>query len=342
MTKEAVRKREYRAKFSDEKKNAIKAENAERSKLWRMSGTPEEIETRKIEDAARKQRATDKLTDEEKAVKTAKESAQRKARRHAAKALANQGSPNSQNQVVAEFQRIQTVPKGLASKNPNLSFRPQVSNGHVGGLPCRNDGSALNEDSMSEYERIRHQNIEERKKKFQELFGTNYPFEGGPCGPSTQSQKRSQPISNNSSESSSEEINPTSIEPTRKQPKRQCKSFFNELCESYSSDSSFDAYVDDLVEASAAELEVDPHMIVTPIVNNIINSIFGPKPRKQNIGRKSKRAVKSSKYRKFHETDDQYQSRLKKSSALKQDNLKNEERSVRKRRLYKLQQTRYV
>ena len=47
MTKEAIRKREYRAKLPDEKKNANKVENAERSKLWRMSGTPEEIETRK-------------------------------------------------------------------------------------------------------------------------------------------------------------------------------------------------------------------------------------------------------------------------------------------------------
>ena len=79
------------------------------------------------------------------------------------------------------------------------------------------------------------------------------------------------------------------MEPTRRQPKRQCKSFVTEGCES--SDSSFDTYVDDLVEASTAELEVDPSMIVTPIINTMINLVFGSKTRKQNIGRKSKRAM---------------------------------------------------
>ena len=236
-----------------------------------------------------------------------------------------------------EFQSIQIRPKALGSKNLKSSCGSEVSKGlsHKGGLPCRNDGNSslgsdLNED-MSDYEKLRLQNIEENKRKFQELFGTS--------GPSLQNQKRSLSKSATNSETSDEEIAPTE-KPVRRQPKRQCKSFVNEVHESF--DSSFEAYVDDLVEASAAELEVDPSMIVTPIVNTIINSVFGSKTRKQNIGRKSKRAMKSSKYRQFHETDDQYQSRLKKSSALKQDNLKNEERSVRKRRLFRLKQARYV
>ena len=301
MTKEAIRKREYRA-------------NKE----------PKEIaDKRRAKDNEAKKKKNDMKTDVQKKAMNEANKLNMRAKRDSKKLT------NTQNEALEEFQRIQTPPRALTIENQNLS----VGRRHDGTLSSGSSG--LNDNSLSEYEKIRLQNIEESKKKFQELFGTK-PFGGGP---SVQKQKRSLFKSATDSETSDEEIVPTE-NPIRKQPKRQCKSFVNEVSES--SDSSFEAFVDDLVEASAAELEVDPHMIVTPIVNNIINSIFGPKQRKQNIGRKSKRALKSSKYRQFHETDDQYQSRLKKSSVLKQDNLKNEEPSIRKRRLFKLKQTRYV
>ena len=292
--------------------------------------TFEEYNLRLEKSAAGMQRLRDSRTAEQKDAKKIENRDRMRAKRAADKAakLAN----NTENPGVAEFQRIQTVPR-------SLSFGPQVSKSlsQQGGLPRRNDGTpSSGSDSMSEYEKLRLRNIEERKQKFQELFGTSDPFR---AGPSTQNHKRSLYKLNTDSETSNDEIAPT-VEPTRRQPKRQCKSFANKECESF--DSSFEAYVDNLVEASATELEVDPRIIVTPIISAIINSVFGPKPRKQNIGRKSKRAIKSSKYRQFHETDDQYLSRLKKSSALKQDNLKNEERSVRKRRLFRLKQARYV
>ena len=305
MTKEAIRKREYRAnKESKEQAERRRAKDNEATKKKNDMKTAAEI---KAMNEANKLRM--------------------RANRDAKKLT------NPQNEAPEEFLRIQTPPRALILENQNLS--------HEGRLPRRHDetlsiGSGENEDAISDYEKLRLKNIEENKKKFLELFGTSHPHESGP---SVQNQKRSFSKSTSNSESSDEEIAPKE-KPIRRQPKRQCKSLVNEVCES--SDSSFEAYVDDLVEASAAELEVDPHMIVTPIVNSIINSIFGPKPRKQNIGRKSKRALKSSKYRQFHETDDQYQSRLKKSSVLKQDNLKNEEPSIRKRRLFKLKQTRYV
>ena len=79
--------------------------------------------------------------------------------------------------ALAEFQRIQTVPRTLTSQ-------PQVSKGlSKGGLPRRNDGnsssgSGLN-DSISEYEKIRLRNIEERNK----LFNSIFHFEN-PSGPS--------------------------------------------------------------------------------------------------------------------------------------------------------------
>ena len=302
MTKEAIRKREYRA-------------NKE----------PKEIaDKRRAKDNKAKKKKNDMKTDVQKKAMNEANKLNMRAKRDSKKLT------NTQNEApLEEFQRIQTPPRALIIENQNLS----VGRRHDGTLSSGSSG--LNDNSLSEYEKIRLQNIEESKKKFQELFGTK-PFGGGP---SVQKQKRSLFKSATDSETSDEEIVPTE-KPIRKQPKRQCKSFVNEVSES--SDSSFEAFVDDLVEASAAELEIDPSMIVTPIINTMINLVFGSKTRKQNIGRKSKRAMKSSKYRKFHETDDQYQSRLKKSSALKQDNLKNEERSDRKRRLFKLQQTRYV
>ena len=304
------------------------SKDAIRMRSKRDEETFDETKLRLEKSAAGMQRLRDSRTAEQKDAKKIENRDRMRAKRAADKAakLAN----NTENPGVAEFQRIQTVPR-------SLSFGPQVSKSlsQQGGLPRRNDGTpSSGSDSMSEYEKLRLRNIEERKQKFQEQFGTSDPFR---AGPSTQNHKRSLSKLNTDSETSNDEIAPT-VEPTRRQPKRQCKSFANKECES--SDSSFEAYVDDLVEASTAELEVDPNIIVTPIINTIINSVFGPKPRKQNIGRKSKRALKSAKYRQFNETDNQYQSRLKKSSALKQHNLKNEERSVRKRRLFKLQQTR--
>lgn len=284
MTREAVRKREYRAKLSDEKKNAVYAENAERSKLWRMSGTPEEIEARKLEDAARKQRATDKLTDEEKAVKIAKESAQRKARRHAAKAreLVNQESPNPQNKAPEEFQRIQTPPRALTLKNQNSSVSKTLSHDE---MPS---GNSIVEDELSEYEKIRLSNIQEKNQKFQELFGHTAKV-----------QKRNLPKSGTNSESSDEDILGATLEPTRRQPKRHCNSQLTKNIDCTSSDSSFEAHIDDLVDTAIVEIE-DANVVVNDAISHLISAVFvsevkRPKmKRNTNLGRKTKDTVRKA------------------------------------------------
>ena len=233
MTKEAIRKREYRA-------NKESKEQADRR--------------RAKDNAATKERNDKQSYDQKKA-------------RNEANKLNMRANRDAKKLVLAEFQTIQTAPRALKTRNYNLSR----------GHPSH---ESSDDDSPSEYEKLRLRNIQENKQKFRELFGISGPFP-------TQNQKRSLSVSNPNSESSDEEITPT-VKPSRRQPKRQCKTFSNDVLES--SDSSFEAYVDDLVEASTAEMEVDPSVIVTPIINTIINSVFGSKPRKQNIGRKTKNA----------------------------------------------------
>ena len=190
MTKEAIRKREYRAnKESKEQAERRRAKDNEATKKKNDMKTAAEI---KAMNEANKLRM--------------------RANRDAKKLT------NPQNEAPEEFLRIQTPPRSLTLENRNLSVSKNLT--HEGRLPCRHDrtlssGLGLNEDSMSEYEKLRLQNIQENKQKFQELFGISGPFEGRSR---TQNQKRSQPVSNSNSESSGEEINQT-MEPTRKQPK---------------------------------------------------------------------------------------------------------------------------
>ena len=113
--------------------------------------------------------------------------------------------------ALAEFQRIQTVPRTLTSQ-------PQVSNSHNDGNSS--SGSGLN-DSISEYEKIRLRNIEERNALFKSLFH----FENPP-GPShshytttTAKKKVTEPDSATSDEEF--EVNFGTI-PKRKLPKRSC------------------------------------------------------------------------------------------------------------------------
>ena len=209
---------------------------------------------------------------------------------------------NSQNQALPEFQRIQTVPKAL---------QVSKSQSHKGRLP---DGIS----SFGGTELI-------RKRKPIDFTMDDLETE-------------------KSDDNDEEFIADVEMPERRTMPKRNCNNFDECLDSSKEINSSLDDYIDDLVETTIDNLKAESQMVVKSVITSLITKVIGPRKikRKVFVGQKSRRALKSSKYRKFHETDDQYQSRLKKSSALKQDNLKNEERSVRKRRLFKLQQTRYV
>ena len=286
MTKEAIRKREYRAnKESSETSANRKAKNNAATKNALDAETDERREQRLANNRLNKDKTKENQTNEEILAKTARESAQRQARRLAAKEKAAK---------LTEFHRIQTPPKALQVTKKT----------HEGRLPHRNDGtlssggSGLTEDSMSEYEKLRQQNIEENKRKFQQLFGINYPLRGGPS--SAPNQKRRHSKSKPNSELSDEEMTPEA-QPTRKQPKRICKSTRNEILESSASDSSFETYyVDDLVESSvnAIDIETEKKDIVYFIVEEIVSlASAGPKfeyarakKGQPKIGRKSKDA----------------------------------------------------
>ena len=267
--------RENRAKESKEASNERKNKDNEATKEALANETEEESQIRLAKNRKYKEDRNQKETVEQKKERNIREAAQRKARRHAAKLA------KTQNPVLAEFQKIQTVPR-------SLSIRPQGSKSlsQEGSLSSESD----NAESMSEYERLRLQNIEERNQKFQERFGNSDPFKG----PSVQNKKRSLSKSAFNSETSDEEIAQT---PTRRQPKRQCKTLTNE---SSVSDSSFEAYVDDLVESSvnAIDTKSEVEQIVCLILEEII-SLFIAAPKLEylrskkgqpKIGRKSKDA----------------------------------------------------
>ena len=288
QSKEAIRKRKYR-----EEKESNGQADIRRAK----------------DNAAKKKKNDDKTPEQKKASKAANAARMREKRK--VDKMAN----NTQNQGLREFQSIQTIPRAL-QVTKSLS--------HETRLPHRNDGtlssgSGLNEDSMSEYEKIRLRNIEERKQKFEELFGTNNPFGGEP---SANNQKRGLPKSNMNSESSDEEIRPT-VEPTRRQPKRLCKSLPKETPEHSILDSSFEGYVDDLVESAIANVEIgNLTQEIEQDVHDVNDShkfakIPIPKKRKPNIGRKTKTALKLAQYRESHESQQQYEARLEQSSNLK-------------------------
>ena len=132
----------------------------------------------------------------------------------------------------------------------------------------------------------------------------------------------------------------------RRMPKRKCTSQ-----NTNESDDEFDNYVDDLVDSATKNIpndEIDKnetHQIMRLIVDSMLKSAVKIKSkgsRKFFVGRKSKRATKSAKYREKEETEVQYGNRLKRSSDLKHQKLKEELSSDRKRRLFRLQQARYV
>ena len=263
------------------------AKNAKSTDASRKSESKEKTQARLAQARKYKQERDEKESEEERLARVAKESAQRKARRHAAKAAK---LTNRQNQVLTEFQRIQTAPKPLlSSRNGNSSFEPQSHQDKV--------GSESPDDSTSEYEKLRLRNIEERKQKFQQQFGT-FDYFGGE--PSAQNQKRSLPTSITNSESSDEDILAATLEPTRRQPKRQCKTLLNEVLETSAHDSSFEAHVNDLVESSvnAIDTESEAEQIVCLILEEIISlttaapklEYLRSKKGQPKIGRKSKDA----------------------------------------------------
>ena len=259
-------------------------ENAKRSAEWRKKGTKEEQDAKKAAHAAR-----------------VKE-------KRRAKKLAQ----NSQNQALPEFQRIQTVPKAL---------QVSKSQSHKGGLPRRNDGtpsSGSDDELLSDYEKLRLLNIQERQEKFKQQFGTLNPFGGGP----SQSKKQSLPPV--SLESSDDDfISKAKPSSSRIMPKRNCNlKATNTQVDSSSDD--FDMYLDDLVESAVANVETkqdDARLVVISVLESLIASVIQPKSgvykRKFSLGRKTKDAKRFSQFRKNHESQSQYEARLKRSSKLK-------------------------
>ena len=215
---------------------------------------------------------------------------------------------NAQNPGLEKFQKLQTPPKGLS---------------HKGRLPHRNDrtltsGSGLIVDTMSDYEKLREKNILERQQKFKERFGTLDRY-GGP----SHSRKQSMPQVSSKSQNDdfSSKSKPGS---SRQMPKRNCN--LQKTCPQLDSskegsDTSFDGYVEDLVESAVANFELnqreDTKSLIVPIVESLIASVIKPMSgvykRKFSIGRKSKHAKKSKIYRE-NETTEQYKKRLRQSA----------------------------
>ena len=190
-------------------------------------------------------------TKEEADAKKARESAQRKARRHAAKAAKLAATNPQPSEGLSEFQRIQTVPKGLS---------------HKGGLPRRHDVTPSSElDSMSEYEKIRQRNIEERN----ELFKSIFPFGPSHSHSTTSTAKKSVIESENTTSDDDFEVNVGTIQ-KRKLPKRICtiQRLSQQNCPKVSiedednindSDASLDALIDTLVEDAETSLTQNYH-----------------------------------------------------------------------------------
>ena len=117
-------------------------------------------------------------------------------------------------------------------------------------------------------------------------------------------------------------------------PKRNCN--LQKTCPQLDSskegsDTSFDGYVEDLVESAVANFELnqreDTKSLIVPIVESLIASVIKPMSgvykRKFSIGRKSKRAKKSKIYRE-NETTEQYKKRLRQSAKYNQNLPENE------------------
>ena len=247
----------------------------------------------------------------------------------------------------------------MATAPPALSYGPQVSMGlSKGELPRRNDGNSSSGSNVHPAVELQNPSTRLPRRKDETLVENSEMDtrqDGKKSSPAIASVtliRKRKPIDFTMADLEAEESDDNDefyanveIPKMRKLPKRNCTIHPpSSANDSNEINSSFDDYIDDLVETTIVNINAESQMVAKSVIMSLITKVIGPRrfKRKVFVGKKSRRALKSSKYRKFHETDDQYQSRLKKSSALKQDNLKNEGRSVRKRRLYKLQQTRYV
>ena len=254
MTKEAIRKREYRA-------------NKESKEI---------ADNRRAKDNEATKKKNDLQTNVQKKARNEANKLNMRANRDAKKLT------NPQNEAPEEFQRIQTPPRALTLKNQNSSVSKTLSHYE---MPS---GNSIVEDELSEYEKIRLSNIQEKNQKFQELFGHTAKV-----------QKRSLPKSGTNSESSDEDILGATLEPTRRQPKRHCNSQPTENVDCTSSDSSFEAHIDDLVDTAIVEIE-DANVVVNDAISHLISSVFvsevkRPKmKRNTNLGRKTKDTVRKA------------------------------------------------
>ena len=102
-------------------------------------------------------------------------------------------------------------------------------------------------------------------------------------------------------------------------PKRKCTSQNT----NNESDNEIENYIDELVESAIAneDSDPDPTVIVTSILDFIISSVVKPKSgvykRKFSLGRKTKDPKRFSHFRNVHESQSQYEARLKMSTNLK-------------------------
>ena len=339
MSKDAIRMRAARKDESAEKTKLRQDTDAKSTMAARKSESAEKTQSRLAKAREYKQQRDQKESEEERLARVAKETAQRKARRQAAKKKANlavldhQNQPStsknassenssivmentdknvSESQGLAEFRRIQTTPRSLSCK---------------GGLPRHIDktpssGSDLNEDTISEYEKIRNQNILERNQKFKSLFGFTHPL-------SEKTVSKQQENETSKSTSLSDTADPdfvANVEPTTRRalPRRSCT---QNLVFNFDND-SYAEKLENLVRngylfANTAHLEylygselMEESSFSNPDAEPIEKKM--KKKRKSNLDRKSKTAKKSQMYRE-NETQDQYNTRLKQSAKYNRD-----------------------
>ena len=265
-------------------------------RLQRDEETSDENKLRLAKAAAGMQQFRDGRTKEQKDVDKAKNAARMKAKRAADKAAKSEN--NSGNLGQAAFQRIQTPPRAL-------EVTKHLSQSQEGRLPRRNDGtlssgSGLNEDSMSEYEKLREQNILERQQKFRSLFGSTGPFSAKVAV--------SQTLRSELNEASTDIADPdfvANVETStnrRTVPKRACTQNITE----------------------------SPNENISEEKSDLIPKVK-LKRRKANLDRKSKVAKKTKKYRE-KETKSQYDVRLKVNRHYKRNLMKNENELQARRR----------
>ena len=269
--------RENRAKESKEAKAERKMKDNEATKEALANETEEENQLRLAKNRKYKEDRDKNETDEQKKERNARESAQRKARRHAAK-LAN-----------SEFQRVQTVPRAL-EVSKSLSQKDGLPRRHD-GTPSPGSGLPDEDSSMSDYEKLRLQNIQEIQQKFQKQFGTIDPLGPGP----SLSRKRNMPQV--SPESSDDDFISNAKPVSRRQmPKRSCTAKNYECIDSESSN-SLDELVDKLVDEAVDTItDSESYLIVTNILETLLETVLPKrhylrgKKGQPNIGRRTKNA----------------------------------------------------